>query len=348
MSEPLVRLTRAPARSGPDANRDRLRRAPAERLSSYSLRLSLLEQCQLQCAYCMPGHGMPASAHRHWLRAEEHARLAPLFGERGVSKVRFTGGEPLLRPDVADVVRAWRDALPGVELALTTNGLRLPVHVEALARAGLTRITIHLDTLREDRYPRLMGKGAVVTVLEALHLAKSALAEVKFNVVVGRGQNDDEFVSFLELSARTGVEVRFIELMDTGSARDHVARTFLPGAEVIERLRAAGDVRALPRRRASDPAALFHYAPLDVVFGLIASDTQPFCADCDRLRLSAGGLLRGCLYAPSGVNLGEALRANVSDDTLASLLDAAIDGKQSFHPSAGRQRVPFSMADIGG
>lgn len=317
--------------------------APVGRLSRYSLRASLLEQCSLHCPYCLPGTVTPPTDRARWLTAADHLRLGRLFRPRGVTKVRLTGGEPLLRPDVAEVVSAWREANPDVDLALTTNGLRLGHSVEALARAGLRRVTVHIDTLRDERYRELMGAGSPGAVLEACRAARRVLAEVKLNVVVQRGKNDDELGDFLELSARTGFEVRFIELMNTGSADAYTREVFLSGRDVVARLEGA----PLPRRHESDPAALYR-SPHGVVFGVIASDTEPFCGACDRLRLTADGRLRGCLYQSGGLPLGTALRSGASDETLAALIDAALDDKRSWHPLAAPERTPFSMADVGG
>lgn len=330
------------------APRARTRARPVGRLPSYSLRVSLLEQCQLRCGYCMPGAVNPYTDRSRWLDASSYERLAALFARRGVEKVRFTGGEPLLRDDVADVVAAFRRGLPGADLALTTNGQRLAIHIDALARAGLDRATVHLDTLRDDRYPQLMGPGRPGDVLEMAVDAKKRLREVKLNVVVQQGLNDDELLDFLALSARLGLEVRFIELMDTGSAPAHVRRTFVSGRDILERIRAARPLSAIGRRRESDPAALYRLDDDGTVFGLIASDTQPFCASCDRLRLTADGRLRGCLYEPGGVLLGRALQGDVDDERLLQLIDGGLDDKRSWHPTQAVERPAFSMADVGG
>ena len=336
---------------GPD-----VRRASA-RPSSYALRVSVLSSCQLDCRYCRPNtSSATAPSVSSWLTAGEHARLAPLFAARGVRKVRFTGGEPLLRKDLVDVVAAWAGA--GVaELALTTNGLRLPPVLPGLVRAGLRAVTVHLDTLRADRVEDVMGRGASVEGARAAwRAARDAGLRVKWNVVVQRGVNDDELGAMLDAADAERIEVRFIEQMNTGSARGYVKETFVDGAAIVAgagRASMAPPV-AVPRRHGSDPAALWRVARngpdgvRDVVFGVIASDTEPFCDACDRLRLSADGRVRGCLYEPGGLPLGAALRGGADDTALGALLDAALHGKQSHHPSAPRRRRPFSMADVGG
>lgn len=325
---------------------------PVGRRQHYSLRVSVLEQCQLDCRYCRPGSTTSPTEKARWLRADEHRRLAPIFLRRGVKKVRFTGGEPTLRTDLVDVVAAWRAADADLPLALTTNGLRLIPLVPALKAAGLHSVTIHIDTLRRNRIVDLMGEGADVdVVLAASAAAQEAGLAVKWNAVVQRGRNDDETGAMLRQAKQLGVEVRFIELMNTGSAQGYVKETFISGKEILATVAAAGlSVKPMPRRHHSDPAALFTATEGDktMVFGVIASDTEPFCADCDRLRLSADGRVRGCLYQPGGLPLGAALRAGTDDNGVLALLDSALDDKRSHHPLATQARVPFSMADVGG
>jgi cyclic pyranopterin phosphate synthase len=322
--------------------------APLPARAAYSLRVSVLDACNLRCTYCAPGALAAPMSSSRWLSPAEHARLAPSFAAVPVKKVRFTGGEPLLRADLEAVVAAWRAALPSADLALTTNATRLVARVDALRSVGLDRVTVHLDTLREERYGALMGEASsVAQVLRALDVARARFAEVKLNVVVQRGRNDDELLDFVRWSRGSGAQVRFIELMRTGSADDVVDDAFFAGRDVVARLHA----RPLARRDASDPAALFaaDVDGVDVVFGVIASDTEPFCGACDRLRLTADGRLRGCLYESGGVALGAALRQGVDDDALRALVQRGVRGKRSFHPLAtGVARVPFSMADVGG
>lgn len=335
------------------------------RLSAYGLRISVLEQCQLDCRYCRPGSVTSPSETARWLTAAEHRRLGGLLLRRGVRKLRFTGGEPTLRPDLVDLVAAWAAAAADVSadvhsgitvdvadlgMALTTNGLRLKPLLPALKDAGLRGITLHLDTLRPDRVEALMGRGADVDVALAAAAAAVDLGfAVKWNAVVQRGQNDDEFTAMLDVATARGIELRFIEQMNTGSAQGYVRETFLAGRDVVAAVAQARGASLIPRRRPSDPASLYRTDD-GVVFGLIASDTEPFCEACDRLRLSADGRLRGCLYQAGGLPIGAALRGGSDDDALLTLLDSALDDKRSHHPLLpGQQdRVPFSMADVGG
>jgi len=321
---------------------------PRGRLAHYALRVSLLEQCQLRCRYCMPGSVQPYTARDRWLSPDEIARVVTLLRARGLHKVRLTGGEPLLRDDVVDVVAALRAPIGDGELALTTNGVLLSSKLDALREAGLARVTVHIDTLRDDRYEALMGTGASPgAIVDAVARARATLDDVKLNVVVQRGANDDELLSFLALSRTLSVEVRFIEQMNTGSAQGYVRETFMSGRDIVDTIARAVGARARPRRHASDPAALY-VTDDDVTFGVIASDTEPFCADCDRLRLTSDGRLRGCLYESTGAPLGALMKAGASDAQLAALIDVALTDKRSHHPLVARDRAPFSMADVGG
>jgi cyclic pyranopterin phosphate synthase len=236
--------------------------------------------------------------------------------------------------------------MPAVSLAVTTNGQRLGPRLESARRAGLNAATIHVDSLRAQRYRQLMGEGCLDEVLATIDRAKSVLDVVKLNVVVQRGLNDDELVDFLAWSRGAGVEVRFIELMNTGRARDFTGVHFIAGREILARIGESVRVSSLPRRNPSDPASLYRAG--DVTFGLIASDTQPFCADCNRLRLSPTGQLRGCLYQPEGLPLGAALKAGAGAPELAELLRRSLTTRKSHHPLSELPRTDFSMADVGG
>ncbi len=307
-----------------------------------TLRVSVTDRCAYRCAYCRPGSVAPFVAGEDRLTVEDYRALMPAFADACVTKVRFTGGEPLLRADLEEIVRAFREGLPHARLALTTNGHRLASRIASLAAAGLGAATVHVDTLRPDRYRALMVDDDLEPVLAAVLRAKPTLA-VKLNVVVQRGRNDDELGDFLRFSRDTSIQVRFIELMNTGSSVAYTREAFVSGREIVERVNGT----LLGRAHPSDPAVL-HRTPEGVVFGVIASDTAPFCVDCNRLRLSAIGELRGCLYQPRGVDMKGALESNGRVDVAALVRRAAAE-KQSFHPSrAPLVRLRFSMAETGG
>ena len=323
--------------------------SPADRVVSprpLTMRVSVLDRCQYRCEYCRPGAVAPFLTHDECLSVADYERLAPCFASIGVDKVRFTGGEPLLRPDLPRIVRAFRAHMPVGRLCATTNGQLLDRMLEPLVEAGLTGATVHIDSLRAERYRELMGDADVGAVLEGLSRAQRRLDEVKVNVVVQRGKNDDELEDFLDFSRRTGIQVRFIELMNTGSNVAYTTKTFFTGREIVERLRARGGAVAVGRARPTDPAFLYRTDD-GVIFGVIASDTESFCADCNRLRLTAAGDLRGCLYQARGFDLRGALAGSAGE--LEALLGRAVAEKRSHHPAlVPIGRVRFSMAQTGG
>lgn len=307
-----------------------------------TLRVNVGEQCQYDCGYCRPGQLRAPTRSSERVQPAEYERLARLFGAVGVTKVRFTGGEPLLRPDFAEIVAAFRRGLPQATFALTTNGERLDALLDAPPE-GLSAVTVHVDSLRPGRYRDLMGPGDVGAVLSSALRAKTMGLHTKLNVVVQRGLNDDELEDFLTWSWRSDIEVRFIELMNTGSANDFTRAHFFSGAELVARL---GALR-LGRRHPADPACLYRSAT-GTVFGVIASDTAPFCDACARLRLSADGRLRGCLYEPGGAPLLASLRAGWTEAMLSEALQRSVSAKRSHHPARPGPRAQFSMAELGG
>lgn len=312
-----------------------------------TLRVNLLEQCQLSCAYCRPGAVRPFTPNDTRLTVDEYTRLAHAMRGLGLRKVRFTGGEPLLHPQVDAIVAGFHRALPGVSLAVTTNGLLLPAKLDALVAAGLDGATVHLDSLQPSRLKALMGEADVEGALAAVGAARRALATVKVNCVVQRGRNDDELWDFLETFGRLGVEVRFIELMNTGSAVLYTRKAFVAGADLVARLARRGPVTPLPRRHPADPAALYR-THTGLTFGVIASDTSPFCGECDRLRLSPDGRLRGCLYEAGGLDMRGPLRQGAAVARLAELVTTALQQKVSHHPTRVEPGRFFSMSEVGG
>jgi len=316
----------------------------------YTLRVSVLEQCQFRCPYCLPGSLNGFTQKENWLTAAHYLHFAHALKALAVplKKIRFTGGEPLLRPDLPNVVAAFRSVFNDAELCLTTNGKLLPRRFDQLVSAGLRSVNLHIDTLKDERYQTLMGSGSVSDILTTLRLVKPRLTTLKINVVVQKNLNDDELCDFLDLSKELGVEVRFIELMNTGSAQNHVKLHRMSGKEIVGRIAASGSVRAMARRSPEDPAALYFDDARGIHFGVIASDSEPFCAACRRLRLTAFGRLKGCMYEPGGMDFGSDLRQQVPLEMLCQKLAVAIASKASFHPKSNRKRALFSMADIGG
>jgi cyclic pyranopterin phosphate synthase len=253
------------------------------------------------------------------LSFEEIAQLSDAFIDEGVNRIRITGGEPLLRRDLPILIESLAGR-PGVkEVALTTNGTLLKANAAALKRAGLHRITVSLDTLSRDRFRALTGSSDFDAVLAGIHAAADTFGELKIDTVAIRGTNDDELVALLEFGRTVNAEVRFIEYMDVGGATRWSPATVVPRAEMLEVIgRHYGGVIPI-EERASAPAERF-LLPDGTTFGIIASTTAPFCATCDRARLTADGIWLLCLYASGGTDLRRPLRAGATREELRQLI----------------------------
>ena len=298
--------------------------APADALgrSLNDLRISVIDRCNFRCPYCMPEEQY---AHDHaFLRARERLsfdeieRLARIFVSLGVRKLRITGGEPLLRRDLPELI-ARLARIDGVEdLALTTNGVLLPRFAKALRDAGLHRITLSLDSLDPHIYKRMAGgRGDVEQVLVAIDAAEAAgFDALKINCVVLRGVNDDGVLELAEHFRNTRHVLRFIEYMDVGTLNGWRAERVVPGAELRARIRARWPLESLSRGVSSETATRWRYVDGGGEIGFIDSVSAPFCGDCTRARLSADGKLYTCLFARSGHDLRGPLRAEESDDGL--------------------------------
>jgi cyclic pyranopterin phosphate synthase len=285
-----------------------------------NLRLSVTDRCNLRCQYCMPEADYVWLHKRDVLSFEEMARLVDVFVSLGVDKVRLTGGEPLLRTDLPVLVRllAARPAI--TDLAMTSNGVLLREHAAALREAGLHRITVSLDTLSADTFQLLSRRNDLPRVLDGIAAAKAAgFDEIKLDTVVIAGVNDGELVALLDYARSIGAELRFIEYMDVGGATHWRLDRVVGRAAMLARLGAHfGPIRALARTD-SAPADRFQL-PDGTTFGIIASVTQPFCATCDRARLTADGMWYTCLYATEGTDLRALLRGGASDEVLRDRL----------------------------
>jgi cyclic pyranopterin phosphate synthase len=303
---------------------------PTDTLSRplHDLRISVTDRCNFRCTYCMPkevfGHDWEFLAKDLLLSFEEITRLTGLFVAQGVHKVRLTGGEPLLRKDLEDLV-AMLAAIDGVDdLTLTTNGSLLERKAEALAAAGLDRVTVSLDSLDDATFMRMNDVGfPVARVLDAIEAAHATgLGPVKVNVVVKRGVNDHEVVDIARHFKGTPHIVRFIEYMDVGHTNGWRLDDVVPAAEILKQIGAALPLETVPPNYPGEVANRYRYADGSGEIGLIASVTRPFCGGCTRARLSAEGTLYTCLFATGGHDLRHMLR-NGADDAAIS---AAIDG----------------------
>jgi cyclic pyranopterin phosphate synthase len=328
-----------------------------------NLRLSVTDRCNLRCSYCMPEEDYVWLDKRHILSFEEIRALVGVFCDLGVDKVRLTGGEPLLRRDLPALVELLREEERVHDLALTTNGILLADQARPLLAAGLSRVTVSLDTLRRERFVAIARRDALDQVLAGIDVAQAAGFEgTKIDTVVMRGTNDDELVDLLEYGKRVGAEVRFIEYMDVGGATRWSLDQVLPRREMLARIGAHyGGARAV-EEESSAPADRFTL-PDGTVFGIISSTTAPFCGSCDRSRLTADGLWYLCLYATRGVDLRGPLRDGATREELAALVAstwrarddrgaerrlAAADRKSSVEVEALRDDPHLEMHTRGG
>jgi cyclic pyranopterin phosphate synthase len=286
-----------------------------------NLRISVTDRCNLRCQYCMPEKDYVWLPRRDILEFEEVGRLVDVFAEVGVERLRLTGGEPLVRRDLRELVRILASKPKIRDLALTTNGVLLAEHAGALREAGLHRVTVSLDTLQPERFYALTRFDELPRVLSGIEAASElGFSALKIDTVVIRGVNDDELVPLLEYGRSVGGEVRFIEYMDVGGATRWSRDAVVQGTEILERLgRHYGPIEPLVEE-SSAPAVRFRL-PDGTVFGLISSMTLPFCASCDRSRLTADGMWYLCLYAGVGIDLRRALRAGASEDELRSRIE---------------------------
>ena len=285
-----------------------------------SLRVSVTDRCNLRCQYCMPEPDYVWLPRESILSFEETTTLVDAFCRLGVERVRITGGEPLLRRNLPELVEqiAVRPAIR--DLALTTNGVLLEGQAATLRGAGLHRITVSLDTLRRDRFVDLARFDELPAVLRGVDAAAATFDSVKIDSVVIRDRNDDEIVPLLEFAKSRRAEIRFIEYMDVGGATHWSMRAVVSAREILTRIEASyGRVEPLPGRD-SAPAERFRL-PDGTTFGIIGSTTEPFCASCDRSRLTADGLWLLCLYAHAGLDLRRPLREGATREELVHLID---------------------------
>jgi cyclic pyranopterin phosphate synthase len=286
-----------------------------------NLRLSVTDRCNLRCSYCMPEAEYVWLPREDILHFEEVETLVDVFTSLGVDKVRLTGGEPLLRRGVPDLVRRLAQRPAITDLAMTTNGVLLAAQAQGLKDAGLHRLTVSLDTLHADRFLALTRSDELARVLEGIDTAAPLFPGLKIDTVVIRGVNDDELADLIEFGRRYGAEVRFIEYMDVGGATHWTSERVVSRREMIERLSSRyGALTALPDT-GSAPADRYQL-PDGTTIGIISSTTEPFCHACDRSRLTADGLWYLCLYAAHGTDLRRPLRARASPEHLAQLVRA--------------------------
>jgi cyclic pyranopterin phosphate synthase len=295
------------------------------------LRVSLTDRCNLRCTYCMPAAGLDWLPSDSVLTDDEIVRLITIAVQRlGVREVRFTGGEPLLRKGLERIVGAT--ATLGAQTALTTNGIGLDRRAAALAAAGLHRVNISLDTLSAERYAQLTLRPRLDDVLSGMTAAFDAgLRPVRVNAVLMRGVNDDEAPELLEFCLERGYELRFIEQMPLDPMHSWDRASFVTAAEILATLSPRWSLEAIAGPRGGAPAETWLVDGGPARVGIIASMTRPFCADCNRTRLTADGQIRNCLFALQETDLRGALRGGAADEEIALLWQKAMAGKAAGH-----------------
>lgn len=312
------------------------------------LRISVTDRCNFRCTYCMPEEGMQWQERGNLLTFEEIERVARIMVERyGVDGIRLTGGEPLVRARLPLLVEKL--AALGVDLAMTTNGVSLPLVAAELRSAGLRRVNISLDSLRRDRFLELTRRDDLERVLAGIDAALAAgFDPVKVNCVVMKGVNDDEVLDFAEFGRDKGVVVRFIEFMPLDADEIWNNSLVLTQAEILETLRSAHEL--VPVERTSAPATRWRYVDGEGEIGVVATVSESFCDTCDRVRLTADGQFRSCLFSVEETDVRALLRDGSDDDEIAAVLERTVAAKWAGHQI---NQVHFirprrSMSEIGG
>ncbi|HEX6401190.1 MAG TPA: GTP 3',8-cyclase MoaA [Actinomycetota bacterium] len=295
------------------------------------LRISVTDRCNFRCTYCMPLEGLAWLPKHELLTFEELTRLLGIFVGLGVRSLKVTGGEPLVRADLPVLIGMFRAVGPELDISLTTNGVLLDRLAAPLAEAGVDRATISCDSLLRHRFEEMTRRDALDKVLAGMRAAESAgLTPIKVNCVVIGGTNDDEVVDFAGWARETGYEVRFIEYMPLDAQRAWERDKVVPAARILEAI--DGVFPLTPEGHANEPATTYRFADGEPGrIGVIASVTEPFCDTCNRLRLTAEGMVRTCLFALDETDLREPLRAGASDHELAQVIRGAVWTKWSGH-----------------
>ena len=314
------------------------------------LRVSVTDRCNFRCRYCMPPQGLPWLPKDDLLTFEEIVRVARVLTGCGIRSFKLTGGEPLVRRDLATLVAGLRAVAPEADISLTTNGYLLAAHARDLRAAGLDRVTVSCDSLIKHRFADITLRDTLAEVMHGLEVAAAEdLGPIKINTVVMRGVNDDEVTAFAELARNADYDIRFIEYMPLDAQDEWNADRVVPGAEILETISSAYPLE--PDDHGPSPAVSYRFADgAPGKIGVISSVTAPFCESCDRLRLTSDGHLRACLFALDEVDLREPLRSGADDDELVALAQRCVAEKWAGH-HIGRPdfvRPARSMSMIGG
>jgi len=285
------------------------------------LRISVTDRCNFRCTYCMPDDEYVWIARREILSFEEISRLARLFVGLGVDKIRLTGGEPLLRRDLDNLIRQLASIEGLQDLCLTTNGSLLAEKAEALARAGLRRLNVSLDTLDAEKFARIRQRGDLRAVIAGVFAAKAAgFSSLKLNAVIERGVNEEDILPLVEFARQHHFTMRFIEYMDVGNVNHWISEKMVSKREILATIDARYPLREAGRDYGSAPAVDYEFIDGGGRVGVIASVTEPFCGSCTRSRLTADGKLVTCLFAAQGHDLKSLLRSGATDDEISQVI----------------------------
>jgi GTP 3',8-cyclase len=311
-----------------------------------SLRVSVTDRCNLRCQYCMPEENYVWLPRENLLTFEEIALLTMMFSDQGIDRVRITGGEPLLRNDVAGLIRMLRHNPRIQDIAMTTNGVLLSEQAQALFDAGLHRVTVSLDTLKPERFKSLTRRDTLDRVFEGIaSVGRVGFTGLKLDTVAMKGYNEDEIIPLIEYGKQVNGEVRFIEYMDVGGANDWSADKVLSRKEILKTVSDYYGTVEPVAEVSSAPAQRFRL-PDGTTFGIISSTTMPFCSTCDRSRLTADGMWYLCLYAKTGLDLRKPLRTGRSREEILSLIqsvwetrkDRGAEDRKKLEQVSGRGR----------
>ncbi|HTY60926.1 MAG TPA: GTP 3',8-cyclase MoaA [Acidobacteriota bacterium] len=324
------------------------------------LRISVTDRCNFRCSYCMPLDKYEWIERSEILTFEEITRLSKLFVRLGVEEIRITGGEPLLRHGLEFLV-AQLAPLEGLkDLSLTTNASLLGEKASALAKSGLRRINVSLDTIRPEKFKLMTRRDDLAKVLEGLHAARrNGMDPIKVNSVIQRGVNDDDILELVEFSRKNDFWIRFIEYMDVGNSNDWVSARMVSKAEILEKIHARYPLKETGRHDESAPAVNYQFLDGIGNVGVIASVTEPFCTGCTRARLTADGRLVMCLFSDQSCDLKTLMRGGADDDDLIACIRSAWNGRKDRYSEERleamksgeyepRQRRKIEMISLGG
>ena len=310
------------------------------------LRISVTDRCNFRCTYCMPLDEYEWINKREILTFEEIARLARLFVQLGVEKIRLTGGEPLVRNNLDQLVAKLAEIEGLQDICLTTNGALLAEKVEAFKRAGLKRVNVSIDTLDPEKFRRMTKRGDLAKVLDGIFAAKEqGLKPIKLNAVVERGVNDDDILPLVAFARENGFAMRFIEYMDVGNANGWTSAKLVSKKEIIETINSKFLLKEVGRSQGSAPSVDYEFVDGGGDLGVIASVTEPFCSSCTRVRVTADGKIVTCLFSQTGHDVKTLLRGGASDDALTEILGSIWQARKDRYSSERLEALRSSNYD---